>query len=217
LQETYRFKEAIEYACHGFEASLQMLVRNLPARAESRNNPDFTGQQISSQETLTKNKDSAINTQFKQTTTNGFSKQQPSITHDDKTFRMHSEINHNNNSVSMGKHEGYASKSVPDGHIEGSEEELKQHMGPADGTTKPASPQPVIKDHIIPTMGSAEDDADIEVKEHPDGISVKYVEQALIEDQSIPPTVSVQDDADIQLEVDIQTLYTRAQWIMSTM
>jgi hypothetical protein len=182
-----------------------MLVQNLVHSAESRNNPEFTGHQISLQETLTKNKDSKANTQFKQTTTRGFSKKQPSTTHDDKTFRTHSEINQNNNSVSMGTDEGCASKSVPDGHIEGFEEELKQHMGPADGITKLASPQPVIllKDDAIPTMSPVEDDAVNEEKEHLDAISVKDVEQEINEDQGIPPTVTAQDDAGILLEVEI--------------
>jgi hypothetical protein len=67
-------------------------------------------------------------------------------------------------------------------------------------------------------MGTAEDDADTEVKEHPDANIVKdventtktvithtvpAVEQAFIKDQNIPPTFSAQDDAGIDLKVDI--------------
>jgi hypothetical protein len=106
----------------------------------------------------------------------------------------------------MDKHEGCASKTVPDGHIEGFEEELKHDMGPADDTTKPASPETVIQNNSIPAMSPAEDDVDKEVKEHPDGISVRDVEHAFIEDHSIPPTVTAQDDAGIQLEVEIPNI-----------
>ncbi|KAM0860371.1 hypothetical protein ACQ4PT_046598 [Festuca glaucescens] len=147
--DTSRFKEAIEYACHGFEASLQMLVRNLPARPPSQNRTTSRNQQISSQEELGKSNESVSNREYKQ---------QASTKDDDKGKNNGVDIEPSNRSVPMDTMQKESNTNsmpnddTPRGQVK--QEELEKH---ADGnqvqeneaTTSAAIPPAPIEDRII--------------------------------------------------------------------
>ena len=74
-QETERYKYAIEYACHGFEASLQMLVKILSNRPTTVPPNTGTNQGTIADTIKSSPPKKGINTSIKQPTTSSAAKE----------------------------------------------------------------------------------------------------------------------------------------------